>query len=114
MDQGVATSKYVRISPTKARRAAGLIRGKSVIEAKQQLGFYGLKGAHLLLKTVDSAVANAESLFGFRKEELHILEVRVDDGPRLKRSKPKNRGGKVPILKRTSHFKVVVGSAGEV
>lgn len=108
MDNAIAITKYLRISPRKARLAAGLIRGRSVPDANTQLLFSNLKGGRLLKKTLDSAVANAETQFDLRKEELIVKEVRVDEGPRLKRSKPKNRGGRHAIIKRTSHFTVVV------
>lgn len=109
MDKAIAITKYLRISPRKARLAAGLIRGRSVPDANTQLLFCNMKGGRLLKKTLDSAVANAETQFDLRKEELIVKEVRVDEGPRLKRSKPKNRGGRHAIIKRTSHFTVVVG-----
>lgn len=101
-------SKYIRISPRKARLAAGLIRGLSVAQATTQLSFCNLKAGRLLLKTLDSAVANAESQLDARRENLKVKEVRIDAGPTLKRAKPKNRGGRHPILKRTSHFTVVL------
>jgi large subunit ribosomal protein L22 len=63
----------------------------------------------LLKKTLDSAVANAENM-DMRKENLKVSEVRVDAGPTLKRAKPKNRGGRHPIMKRTSHFTVIVSN----
>lgn len=103
-----AITKFVRISPRKARLAAGLIRGLSVEQATLQLQFSQLKGGRLLKKTLDSAVANAEQM-DLRRDEIIVKEVRVDAGPTLKRAKPKNRGGRHPILKRTSHFTVVVG-----
>lgn len=110
MTSARAITKYVRISPRKARLAAGLIRGLSVSQASLQLIHSNLKGGRLLKKTLDSAVANAETQLDLRREDLKIKEVRIDEGPRLKRAKPKNRGGRHPILKRTSHFTVVVGS----
>lgn len=109
MQLAKAISKYMRISPTKARLAAGLARGKSVAEATTQLKFSGLKAGRMLLKTLDSAVANAEQS-NARREDLVIVEVKVDEGPRMKRAKPKNRGGRHPILKRMSHFTVVVAN----
>jgi len=109
MNDAKAVTKYIRISPRKARLAAGLIRGKAVPQATTQLLFSNLKGGRLLKKTLDSAVANAESNNDLRRENLIIKEVRVDEGPTLKRAKPKNRGGRHPILKRTSHFTVIVG-----
>lgn len=108
-----AISKYIRISPRKARLAAGLIRGLPVPEATAQLVFSNLKAGRLLKKTLDSAVANAESQHDMRRENLKVVEVRVDAGPTLKRAKPKNRGGRHPIMKRTSHFTVVVSSVKE-
>lgn len=110
MESGKAISKYVRISPRKARLAAGLIRGLPVAQASLQLTYSNLKAGRLLKKTLDSAVANAESQLDMRRENLKVIEVRVDEGPRLKRAKPKNRGGRHPILKRTSHFTVVVST----
>lgn len=109
METAKALTKHVRISPRKARLAAGLIRGVAVAEAQKQLTFCGTKGGRLLLKTLNSAIANAEQLFEGRPEELKVSEVRVDVGPSLKRAKSKCRGGRTPILKRTSHFTVVVG-----
>lgn len=110
MKNAKAISKYIRISPRKARLAAGLIRGLSVPEASLQLKFSNLKAGRLLGKTLDSAVANAETRLDLRREELTIVEVRVDAGPTLKRAKPKNRGGRHPIMKRTSHFTIIVGN----
>lgn len=110
MNSAKAISKYIRISPRKARLAAGLIRGLSVIDAGAQLQHCGLRSGRLLKKTLDSAVANVESRTELRREDLVVQEVRIDAGPTIKRAKPKNRGGHHPILKRTSHFTVVVGT----
>lgn len=109
MNYAKAITKYVRISPRKARLAAALIRGLSIADATAQLLHCNLKAGPLLKKTLDSAVANAESTMDERRENLRVTESRVDEGPRLKRSKPKNRGGRHQILKRTSHFIVSVG-----
>jgi len=109
MQQSRAILKYSRIPPRKARLAAGLIRGLSVENAIAQLQYCGLKGGALLLKTLKSAIANAETVHGVQRNDLKVQEVRIDPGPILKRSKPKNRGGRAPINKRTSHFTVVVG-----
>lgn len=110
MQESRAITKYVRISPRKARLAAGLIRGNQVEQALIQLQYAGMKGARLLIKTLKSAIANAESAHGADRRNLKVKEVRVDPGPIIKRAKPKNRGGRVPIHKRTSHFTVVVGT----
>lgn len=108
--QAKAITKYVRISPRKARLAAGLIRGLKVEDATFQLNHCNLKGGRLLKKTMDSAIANAENNLQLRREDLKIFEVRIDEGPTLKRSKPKNKGGRHPIMKRTSHFTVIVSA----
>ena len=112
MLKAIAKTKYVRISPRKARLAADLIRGKGVEEALIQLLYCNLKGGRLLKKTLDSAIANAETLHSVQRRDLKVKEVRVDVGPTMKRAKSKSRGGKVPILKRTSHFMIVVGTEG--
>jgi large subunit ribosomal protein L22 len=108
MQQAKAITKFVKISPRKARLAAGLIRGKAVEEALTQLMFSNLRGGKLLTKTLNSAVANAENLFSVQKRDLVVKEVRIDAGPVMKRSKSKARGGRVPVMKRTSHFTVIV------
>ena len=113
MSTARAISKYIRISPRKARLAAGLIRGRSVPYATTQLMFSSLRGGRLLMKTLDSAVANALTQYDARREDLVIKDVRIDAGPTLKRSKSKNKGGSHPILKRTSHFTIVVGTGVE-
>jgi len=110
MQQSRALTKYVRISPRKARAAAGLIRGLGAEEALVQLQYSPLKGGELLLKTLKSAIANAETVHGVQRRDLRVKEVRIDPGPTIKRAKPKNRGGRVPIKKRTSHFTIVVGT----
>jgi large subunit ribosomal protein L22 len=109
MSQAKAITKYIRITPRKARLAADLARGLPVQQAREQLQTCQLKGGRLLLKTLDSAIANGESLHNMRREKMYVREVRVDTGPTIKRSKPKNKGGSHPIMKRTSHFLVVVG-----
>src|SRR5271154_3315771 len=103
-----AITKYVRISPRKARYAADLIRGLSASQASLQLMYSKLRGGRLILKTLDSAVANAQTLFDAKKEQIRVHEVRVDAGPILRRAKPRSKGSSVPVNKRTSHFTVVV------
>jgi large subunit ribosomal protein L22 len=110
MDQAKAISKYIRISPRKARLAAALIRGMTVANASAQLLHCNMKAGRLLKKTLDTAVANAENTLDVRREDLVVTECRVDEGPRFKRAKPKNRGGQHAILKRTSHLIVAVGT----
>lgn len=104
-----AITRYVRIPPRKARLAADLIRGLDVPNAMAQLAYSPLKASRLLQKTLRSAIANAENQENHAREDLRVLEVRVDEGPRLKRAKSKSRGGRAPVIKRTSHLIVVVG-----
>jgi len=108
MNRAKAITKYVRISPHKARLVATMIRGLSVPKAMAQLQFCNSKASFHMQKTLKSAVANAEMQLDARREELNVARVFVDEGPRMKRVKPKNRGGRHPILKRMSHFTVVV------
>jgi len=110
MKEAIAKTKYVRISPRKARLAANLIRGMQVEEALLQLSFCNLKGGRLLKKTLNSAIANAETLHSVQRRDLKVREIRVDEGPTLKRAKSKCRGGRVPVLKRSSHFTIIVGT----
>jgi|SRR5438105_9963734 len=103
-----AKTRFVRISPRKARYAAGLIRGLDVDKATAQLLHSKLKGGRLLKKTLDSAVANAVTQNDLRRENLKVQEVRVDAGPILRRAKPRSKGSSVPVNKRTSHFTILL------
>ncbi len=110
MQKATSKSNYVRISPRKARLAANLIRGRSVEDASIQLVYCNLRAGRLLKKTLDSAVANAETQLNVQRRDLKVADVRVDAGPVMKRAKPKNRGGSAPVMKRTSHFTIVVAA----
>jgi large subunit ribosomal protein L22 len=113
MNQAKAITKFVRVPPRKARLTADLIRGLTVEQAAQQLMYCSMKSGSILKKTLDSAIANGETQLDMRRERMVVSDVRVDAGPVLKRAKPKNKGGQHPIMKRTSHFTVVV-SEGEI
>ncbi|MFZ0566207.1 MAG: 50S ribosomal protein L22 [Chlamydiales bacterium] len=108
-----AITKYVRVQPRKARLVADSIRGLLVEEANAQLAYNKMKAAPLFKKTLDSAVANAETALDLRRDQLYVLEVRVNEGSRFKRAKSKCRGGRSPVLKRTSHLIVKVGEMEE-
>ena len=99
-----AKTKYVRVTPRKARLAAALIRGKSVKEAFLQLMYSNMKAGRLLKKTLASAVANAENNQSANREDLYVTEVRVDEGSHLKRAWSRSKGRRSMILRRTSHF----------
>jgi len=103
-----ATTKYLRISPEKAREVAHLLPGKSVTDALALIELSPRKAARLLGKTLKSAVANAENNSGLDSERLTIKEAFIGPGPVLKRFRPKARGMAGRIRKRTSHFTVVL------
>jgi len=103
-----AIAKYVRISPLKVNYICREIRRKQVDEALAILRFIPKKGARELEKVLKSAIANAENNFNMDRDNLYVKEAYANDGPRLKRWRPKARGMAYPILKRTSHIGVVV------
>lgn len=103
-----AIAKYVRISPLKVNYICREIRGKQVDEALSILMFMPKKGAKELEKVLKSAIANAENNFNMDRDNLYVKEAFANDGPRLKRWRPKAHGMAYPILKRTSHIGVVV------
>ena len=104
-----ATHRYARISPQKARLVADLIRGKTAENAVNMLAFSDKKAADLFKKVLDSAMANAENNEGADIDTLKIVEVYVDEGPRMKRMSPRAKGRGNRIVKRLSHITVVVG-----
>ena len=108
-----ATVKYVRISPPKARRAIDLVRGRQVEEARRILRFSPLWAARTIEKALDSAVANAEQQPGVVAQNLMVDRAWVDEGPTLKRWRPRAYGRATRIKKRTSHITLVVRSLGE-
>lgn len=103
-----AQVRYVRISPTKVRIVADLVRGKPVNEALAILRYTPKRASLVIEKAIRSAVANAENNFEMDKDSLVISEIYVGQGPTLKRYHPRQRGQAFPILKRTSHLTVVV------
>lgn len=103
-----AEAKYIRISPLKVNYICKEIRGKHVDEALTILRFTPKKGARILEKVLNSAIANAENNFNLDRDNLYVKEAYANDGPQLKRWRPRARGMAYPILKRTSHIGVVV------
>ncbi len=109
-----ARSRFVRYSPYKVRRVLDLIRGLPVTEARDVLHFTQRRAAEPIAKALDSAVANAQHNRALDPEELFVTEAYADEGPTLKRYRPRARGRATPILKRTSHITIVVGDDEEV
>jgi large subunit ribosomal protein L22 len=103
-----AITKYVRISPLKARDVARNIQGLPVSKALDMLTFTPRKAALLVGKTLKSAIANAENNHDLTVDSLVIKEAVIGAGPTLKRWKPRARGGASPIKKRTSHIFITV------
>lgn len=106
--QANATLKLQRISARKARLVADLIRYQSTTDALSILKNSPKKAARLLLKVVQSAIANAVNTKGMDVERLFIARLLVNEGPTLKRFQPHAQGRAFPILKRTSHFVVTL------
>ena len=111
--QARAIARYVRQSPTKVRLVVDLIRGKSVGDAYSILQFSPRKAAETIDKTLRSAVANAQVKAQdegkvLDVDDLFVLEIRVDEGPALRRHRRAAMGRAAPIRKRTSHITVVV------
>ncbi|CAN5409559.1 50S ribosomal protein L22 [soil metagenome] len=108
-----AKARFVRVTPQKARRVVDLVRGKQAAEAVAVLKFAPQAAGATVLKVVESAIANARETAkraGERLDEsdLFVSEVFVDEGPTLKRFRPRAQGRASQILKRTSHITVVV------
>ena len=111
--EAMAKARFVRVTPLKARRVVDLVRGKRADEAVNTLRFAPQAAAVPVLKTVQSAIANAVE--GARRtserldeSDLVVSEIYVDEGPTLKRFRPRAQGRAGQILKRTSHITVVV------
>jgi large subunit ribosomal protein L22 len=107
-------TKYVRLSPKKARDVAREIQGLPVSSALDILTFTPKKAAQLISKTLSTAIADAENNFSLDPTTLIIKEAVIGGGPTLRRFKPRAKGSAGPILKRTSHISItLVGSAPE-
>lgn len=103
-----AQARYVRLAPRKARAVVDLIRNKNLDEALSILRYTPRGAATAVAKVVNSAAANAENNFEMNRGALFIDQAYVDEGPTMKRVRPRARGRRTLILKRTSHITVVV------
>ena len=108
-----AVARYVRVSPRKARIVVDQVRGKSVPAAQEILKFTNRGVAETVEKTLNSAVANAEHLHHVRAESLVVKTAFVDEGPTLKRIRPRAKGSASRINKRTSHITIIVAPREE-
>lgn len=106
--EATAVGKHIRISPQKARLVADVVRGLGVDEAITTLRFMPKKGAAIIQKVVESAVANATQNAAADVDSLYIKKICIDDGPSLKRIRPRAQGRATGIIKRTSHITVIL------
>ncbi len=103
-----AVGKYIRISPQKARLVADVVRGMDVDSALTTLRFMPKKGAVILRKVIESALANATQDDKIDVDNLFVKKIFIDGGPSLKRIRPRAMGRATGIIKRTSHITVVL------
>lgn len=108
-----AKLRYTRLSPQKMRLVADQVRGLSVDRALNILRFSNKKAAAVIKKVLESAIANAEHNDGADIDELKVTEIFVNQGPTLKRLRPRARGRADRIMKPTSHITVTVAESGE-
>lgn len=103
-----AVTRFVRLSPRKARLVADLVRGKSAVQALDILQFTNKKAATVIKKTLASAIANATNNFNMDEEKLYVSTIMVNQGPVLKRVSPRAMGRADIIRKPTAHIIVAV------
>ena len=112
--EAVATAKFIRISPTKARQVVDLIRGRHVDDARRVLKFTQRGPSPTVAKVLESAIANAEHNRELPADELVVTRAWVDEGPTMRRFRPRALGRATRIRKRTCHISVVVGRSEDV
>jgi large subunit ribosomal protein L22 len=103
-----AVAKYVRISPTKVRKVARAVKGKPVDDALSALAFMSQRSAKVLGKIIRSAMSNANQKPDIEVDSLSVANIVVNQGPSLKRFRPRAMGRATRILKRSSHITVVL------
>lgn len=108
-----AQARFIRVTPSKARRVVDLIRGLHVEEARRVLRFTPRAAALPVKKVLDSAIANAEHNHQLDAGDLYVAKAYVDEGPTLKRFRPRALGRAYTIRKRTSHITVIVDTRTE-
>ncbi|MFT4286334.1 50S ribosomal protein L22 [Nocardioides sp.] len=109
-----ASARYVRITPLKARRVVDLVRGLPVDEALSLLAFAPQAASETVYKVLESAIANAETTEGLDRGDLVVSVAQVDEGPTMKRWRPRAQGRATRINKRTSHITLAVQPAAVV
>ena len=103
-----AQARFVRVTPQKARRVIDLIRGMDAVQAQALLRFAPQTASEPIGKVLDSAIANATNNHSMDARNLYVAEAFVDEGPTMKRFRPRAQGRASQILKRTSHITVIL------
>jgi len=111
--EAITTQKYIRTSPRKLRLVAGMVRTLTPKQAIEMLPYAQKRAAEPLLKAIKTAVSNAQNK-GAQMDELVFKEIQITEGPRLKRGRPVSRGMWHPVVKRTSHIRVIVETKKEL
>jgi large subunit ribosomal protein L22 len=106
MDEVRAQARFVRGSHYKLRRFADLVRGKDALEAVDILGTMPGANCDRVLRVIKSAIANAENNHDFDAAEMYVKEIYIDEGPVMRRWRPRARGRATPIRKKLSHITV--------
>jgi large subunit ribosomal protein L22 len=109
-----ASSRYVRVAPRKARLIADQVRGLQIDRARALLQFSPRAAAQDIGKLIESAAANAENNHDLIADEMKVAEITVDEGPTLRRFRPRALGRATPINKRTSHIAVALSPEGDL
>ena len=109
-----ASARFTRITPMKARRVVDMVRGMGVQDALNTLQFAPQAAAETVYKVLESAVANAETTEGLDRGDLVVSVAQVDEGPTMKRWRPRAQGRATRINKRTSHITLAVQPAAVV
>jgi ribosomal protein L22 len=108
-----ASSRYVRVAPRKARLVADQVRGLNIDRARALLQFSPRGAARDIGKLIESAASNAENNHDLVADEMRVIEITVDEGPTLRRFRPRALGRATPINKRTSHIAVALSPEEE-
>ncbi|MGH3446404.1 MAG: 50S ribosomal protein L22 [Nocardioidaceae bacterium] len=106
-----AVARFVRVTPMKARRVVDLVRGEPVDDALATLQFAPQLASDTVFKLLESAVVNATTGEGLERGDLVVSKAMVDEGPTMKRFRPRAQGRATRVLKRTSHITLVVQPA---
>jgi len=109
-----AKQRHLMISPQKLRLVCDQVRGMDAEQASIVLDFMSHKGAKIIQKTLNSAIANAENNFDLNPADLYIAKIFADEGPRLKRFTAGARGRYKPRVRRTAHLTVILAEREEV